>query len=44
MMTAISLNILDVAENSIRAEASLVEISVEVDVDTNRMIIVVFLC
>ncbi|MDY5957258.1 MAG: ATP-binding protein, partial [Frisingicoccus sp.] len=38
MMTEISLNILDVAENSIRAEASLVEISVEVDVDTNRMI------
>ena len=31
-MTEISLNILDVAENSIRAEASLVEISVEVDV------------
>lgn len=40
-MTEISLNILDVAENSIRAEASLVEISVEVDVDTNRMIVVI---
>lgn len=31
MMTEISLNILDIAENSIRAQASLITISVRVD-------------
>lgn len=36
-MTEISLNILDVAENSTRAEASLVEIAVEVDTRSERL-------
>lgn len=37
MMTEISLNILDVAQNSIRAKASLVEIWVEVDTKADRL-------
>lgn len=41
MMTEISLNILDVAENSTRAGASLVEISVLVDNLTDRLTIII---
>lgn len=37
MMPEISLNVLDVAENSIRAEASLVQILVTVDLEQNRL-------
>ena len=37
MMTEISLNILDVAENSTRAGASLVEIRVEIDTAADRL-------
>ena len=37
MMPEISLNVLDVAENSIRAEASLVQILVTVDLEGNRL-------
>lgn len=41
MMTEISLNILDVAENSTRAQASLVEISVEIDTKANRLYVMI---
>lgn len=41
MMTEISLNILDVAENSTRAEASLVEITVEADTTADTLTIVI---
>ena len=41
MMTEISLNILDVAQNSVRAEASLIEISVEADTETDRLTVVI---
>lgn len=41
MMTEISLNILDVAENSTRAKASLVEISVLVDTRADRLTIII---
>lgn len=41
MMTEISLNILDVAENSVRAKASLVEITVEADREANRLIVLI---
>ena len=41
MMTEISLNILDVAENSTRAKASLVEIFVEIDTKANRLYVTV---
>ena len=41
MMTELSLNILDVAENSIRAEATLVEITVEVSVASDRLVIII---
>lgn len=37
MMTEISLNILDVAQNSVRAEASLIEISVDIDSAADRL-------
>lgn len=40
-MTEISLNILDVAENSIRAKASLIEIVVDADVMKNRLIVII---
>ena len=40
-MTEISLNILDVAENSTRAKASLVEISVLVDTRADRLTIII---
>lgn len=40
-MTEISLNILDIAQNSIRAEATLVEILAEVDSKENRLTLVV---
>ena len=41
MMTEISLNILDVAENSTRAGASLVTISVEADFSSDRLTVVI---
>lgn len=41
MMTEISLNVLDVAENSIRANASLVEISVLADTKADILTIVI---
>lgn len=41
MMTEISLNILDVAQNSVRAEASLIEISVEADTKTDRLTVMI---
>ncbi|MGN0586814.1 MAG: ATP-binding protein, partial [Oscillospiraceae bacterium] len=37
MMTEISLNILDVAQNSVRAEASLIEISVAADTKSDTL-------
>lgn len=37
MMTEISLNILDIAENSIRAQASLITISVRVDTKADKL-------
>ncbi len=39
MMTEISLNILDVVQNSVRAEASLIEIEVSADSHTDRLIV-----
>ena len=39
MMTELSLNVLDIAQNSIVAEATLIEIDVEEDSDSNRIII-----
>ena len=39
MMTELSLNVLDIAQNSIAAEASLVEIDVEENNSTDRIII-----
>ncbi len=41
MMTEISLNVLDVAENSIRAGASLIEVAVRIDAKNDRMVIVI---
>ena len=41
MMTEISLNILDVAENSIRAKADLIEIVIEVDILADRLIVLI---
>ncbi len=41
MMTEISLNVLDVAQNSIRAEASLVEIGVAADTAKDTLTIVI---
>ena len=41
MMTEISLNILDVAENSIRAQASLIEITVDADCEKNRLTVLI---
>ena len=41
MMTEISLNILDVAQNSVRAEASLIEISVDISSETDRLTIII---
>ena len=41
MMPEIALNILDVAENSIRAKASLVEISVSVRPKEDRMEVII---
>ena len=41
MMTEISLNILDVAQNSVRAEASLIEITVDINTGTDRLEIVI---
>lgn len=40
-MTEISLNILDVAENSIRAQASLIEITVDADCEKNRLTVLI---
>ncbi len=41
MMPEIAMNVLDVAENSVRAEASLIEISVTVDQAADRLTIVI---
>lgn len=41
MMTEISLNILDVAQNSVRAGASLIEISVDIDTAADKLEIVI---
>lgn len=41
MMQELSLNVLDVAENSVRAEASLIEITVEEDTAADRLTIVI---
>ncbi len=41
MMTEISLNVLDVAENSTRAGASLVRITIEADSEADRLTIVI---
>ena len=41
MMTEIALNVLDVAQNSIRAKAALIRISVAADTDRDRMEIVI---
>lgn len=41
MMQELSLNVLDVAENSVRADASLVQITVEEDTAADRLTIVI---
>ena len=41
MMTELSLNVLDVAQNSVKARASLIEITVESDFDKDLMRIVI---
>lgn len=41
MMTEISLNVLDVAENSTRAKASLVEITVDADMEADRLTVII---
>ncbi len=41
MMTEISLNILDVAQNSVRAEASLIEISVMIDTAGDKLTVTI---
>lgn len=41
MMTEISLNILDVAENSTKAGATLVTITVDADIDADRLTVII---
>ena len=41
MMTEISLNILDVAQNSVRAEATLIEISVAIDTAGDKLTVTI---
>ncbi len=41
MMTELALNVLDVTENSVRADASLVHVSVAVDTAVDRMVILI---
>lgn len=41
MMTELSLNVLDVAENSVRAGASLVTITIDTDTAADRMVITI---
>jgi anti-sigma regulatory factor (Ser/Thr protein kinase) len=41
MMTEISLNVLDIANNSIRAEASLIEIIIQIQRDLDRLTITI---
>ncbi len=41
MMPEISLNVLDVAQNSVRAEAKLIEISVIADMNADRLTIII---
>jgi anti-sigma regulatory factor (Ser/Thr protein kinase) len=41
MMPEIALNILDVAQNSVRAEAKLTEISVKIDVKTDTLTVII---
>ena len=40
-MTELSLNVLDVAQNSVRADASLIEIKVEADAGADRLTIII---
>jgi anti-sigma regulatory factor (Ser/Thr protein kinase) len=41
MMTEISLNVLDVAENSVRANATLIEISIEADTQQDKLKVII---
>lgn len=41
MMTEISLNILDVAQNSVRAEAKLIEITVSIDTKNDSLTVII---
>ena len=41
MMTELSLNVLDVAQNSVKAKASLIEISVISDTKSDKMTITI---
>ena len=41
MMTEISLNILDIAENSVKAKASLIEISIDADFSSNILSVII---
>ena len=40
-MTELSLNVLDVAQNSVKAKASLIEISVDISTAENRLVIII---
>ena len=41
MMPEIALNVLDIAQNSVRAEASLIQISVDVDKAADKLTIII---
>ena len=41
MMPEIALNVLDIAQNSVRAEASLIQISVEINQPADRLTITI---
>jgi len=41
MMTEISLNILDIAQNSVKAQATLIQISVIIDTKSDKMIVII---
>ena len=40
-MPEISMNVLDIAENSVRADASLIEITVDIDQDADKLSIII---
>lgn len=40
-MTELSLNVLDIAQNSVKAKASLIEISVDISTAENRLVIII---